>query len=641
MQIFEFHFNPKLKPDLIFDSFCYTPENIYERKMGSLYMVGLLKNVLPKNLHFLEKLQKLIKEKYYLRTISTPEKSLKESLKEANEFLEGMVKRGDVSWLGNLNFAVLALKDFKLNFTKVGGIKIFLLRRGEIIDIDKKLRFQDIEPYPLKVFPNLVSGKLAENDLILVLTKEVADLFQTEGILNKIAKFGRFSENEFKEIFNEKKETLLQLAGICLAVVLTKEVFFSKREAILPQVKKEFSLKEVFSPILKIFKERLRGPVFPKITVLKPKFIVPKIKIKWNKNLFLVLALILTLIFGFVFAQLEKRQKIKSYQKDLEKIEEKINSAEGFLILKTVKTQKKANVLLKEGWEELTPILKDTQNLPDSFLAQVFDLRDEILDKLYTLNKLEEIEEPELFFEFKAEKFIPQQFLVSGDNLYFFSPYAKNLFKLDKNKNEEIISIDKKLNLTSSFDDSILFFSKPNHLTILVGQEQFLTNVDLGEPYPDFEFDDFSIFKENLYFFDKKAGQIIKYLYSGNFEWGTPALWLKRSLMGKSIAVDGSVWILGKDNSISKYYAGTLQEKLEIDIFPSPKDFTKIFTSPALPYLYILEPIQKRIIILSKTGEVIKQIQSEKFDNLLDFGVSKDGKIIWFLNGLKVYQISF
>ncbi len=217
MQVFEFHFNPAPKrppatflargetPDLIFDSFCYEPENIYERRLGSLYMVGLLKKILPKNLRFLEKLSKIIKEKYYKYTLFSPEKSLKESLKETNEFLEQVAKKGDVSWLGNLSFAVLSLKDFNLNFTKVGDIKILLLRGGKIIDIDKKLRFQDIEPYPLKIFGNIVSGKFAEEDLILVFTKEVFDFFQEENLLNEIAKLEQFSIKGVKEILNGKK----------------------------------------------------------------------------------------------------------------------------------------------------------------------------------------------------------------------------------------------------------------------------------------------------------------------------------------------------------------------------------------------------------------------------------------------------
>ena len=328
MQTFEFHFNPHLKLDLIFDSFCYEPENIYERRMGSLYLVGLLKNALPRNLRFLEKLQKVIKEKYYKSTIFAPEKSLRESLKEANEFLEGIAKRGDVSWLGNLGFAILCLKNFKLNFTKVGGMKIFLLRRGQIIDIDKKLKFQDIEPYPLKIFGNIVSGKLAEGDLILVLTKEIFDFFQKNLLLNEIAKLPHFSEKGLKDILNGKTEDLSKISGALLAISLRKEVGYpakgwvGKREIILPKISKEFSLKEVLSPFLKNFL-RIIHPAFLQkggaglselriklFGFLSPLFNLFKIKniksLILNKKLILILALALVLILGFIFSHLKK-----------------------------------------------------------------------------------------------------------------------------------------------------------------------------------------------------------------------------------------------------------------------------------------------------------------------------------------------
>jgi hypothetical protein len=305
MQVFEFHFNPNLKPDLIFDSFCYEPENIYERRMGGLYMVGLLKNALQINLRFLEKLQKVIKEKYYKSTIFTPEKSLRESLKEANEFLEGIARRGDVSWLGNLSFAVLALKNFKLNFTKVGEIKIFLLRRSRPIDIDKKLKFQDIEPYPLKIFGNIISGKLAENDLILVLTKEVFEFFQNENLLPEIGKLVPFNEMGVRKILNGKKEKLSKISGIFLAISLRKEVGYpvkgqlGKREIILPKISKEFSLKEVLTPFLQFFK----GFQKPEINIPNPKELIRRRIV--NKKLILVLALILVLILGFILFRLE------------------------------------------------------------------------------------------------------------------------------------------------------------------------------------------------------------------------------------------------------------------------------------------------------------------------------------------------
>jgi len=657
MQVFEFHFNPKLREDLIFDSFCYEPENIYEKRVGSLYVMGLLKNALPQNFRFLDNLSRVIKGEYYSPKLHSPEKSLKESLKTANEFLEKIAKGGDVSWLGNLSFATLSLRNFELNFTKVGDLKVFLLRDGQVIDIDRKLRFQEIEPYPLKIFGNIVLGKLAEDDVILVLTKEVFDFFQSQNLLDEIAKLIPFDEKKLREILNNKKEEVSKISGICLLIVLTKEVLAKKREAILPQLEK-FSLKQVFtgahktlcarfSPIVIAFKGLIKKVKLPQIAI--PKVIIPKLKVvipKLNRNLIVILVLIFFLALGSFIFQKEKEQQLKGYQATLNQIQEKVERAESFLILGETKleAQQEANLLLKETWEEISPLTKIASTLPQDFSEQISALENKISQNLEQLNKLVEIAEPELLFEFSSQEFVPQKMVSDGENLYFFSPYSQNLFKVTKNGEGQFLQIDKKFNGATTLDDSILFFSKPKQL-INFKNEQFSQTLSLEEPYPDFNFDDFSSYKSNLYFLDKKSGEIIKYPYLKNFEWDSPQLWLnlqtKKAIGGKSIAVDGSIWVLNKDNSISRYYAGKYQKTLNLELFPESKDFSKIFISPTLSYLYLLEPGQSRIIVLNKSGQIVKQFQSEKFDNLLDFTVSEDEKTIYLLNGLKVYQIKF
>jgi len=663
MQVFEFHFNPPKQEeiasgqaDLIFDSFCYEPENIYEKRLGSLYMVGCLKNVLPQRFRFLDNLARVIKGEYYSPKLHSPEKSLKESLRQANEFLENIAKSGNVSWLGNLSFAALSLRDFELNFTKVGDLKVFLLRGGEIIDIDRKLRFQEIEPYPLKIFGNIISGKLAENDIILVLTKEVFDFFQSQNLLDKIAKLLPFDEKKLREVLNGKKEELSKISGICLLILLSKEILAKRREAISPQPEK-FSLKQFFSPALSFIKKLIKKPSLPPLKVPRlklphptfPKPTFPKITIptfpKLRKNLIVILILILFLALGAFIFQKEKEQQLKEYQATLNQIQEKMEQAENFLILKETRpeAQQEASSLLKEAWEEISSLTKIASTLPQNLSSQIFSLENEISQNLYQLNKLVEIAEPELLFEFNPQEFVPQKMVFDINDLYFFSPYSQNLFKVSKNGEGVLIEKSQKFNLAVSLDDSILFFLKPNQL-INFEDEQFSQAFSLEEPYLDFNFDDFSSYKSSLYFLDKKSGEIIKYPYLKNFEWDSPQLWLnsqtKKAIGGKSMAVDGSIWILDKDNSISRYYAGKYQETLKIDFFPDPKDFSKIFTLSGLSYLYLLEPGQSRIIILNKSGQIIKQFQSEKFDNLLDFTVSENGKTIYLLNGLRVYQIN-
>ncbi len=622
MQIFELHFNPKLKEEQVFDSFVYEPENIYEKKLGSLYMVGELHNTLPQNLKFLNNLAKVIKKNYYTLSFKSPEKALSQSSKKANEFLAEEVKNENVSWLGNLNFTILSLDGFNLTFTKTGELKILLLRGGEIIDIGKNLDLREIEPYPLKIFLSIASGKLSPNDLILVLTKDIFEFFQQQNLLAKIAQASSQDEIDSKKLKNILPSSLFtqgegsKISGICFLSVVKAEseparqfkpILFQK-EALpnfslknlgglikaIVNVRKKVSFKISLPKLPKprTFLKKVRGKLkIPKLKIpnlkaltkdkLKiptrvPISIVEKFRatpgaesIPWVKKLILILALILSLSLGFlIFKQVEEKKE-NEIKFSLSEIQEKVNQAENFLIFKN---EEKANSLFKEAWREILPLTE----IETSIKSDVISLKQSIEENLNNLNKLETIENPEIVAE-------------PNPNL----------------------------------------FSSPSN--------------SLVEPPPfDFNFDLSASYLSNLYFLDKKTCEIIKYPYLSKSKWGAPKKWMEDKgpcSEPKSMTIDGSVWILNQDNSISRYHQGSYQETITFDFFPFPENITKIKTSNNLAYFYLLEPAKKRIIITDKTGKIIKQFQSEKFDNLKDFDVSETGKTIWLLNDSEVYKV--
>jgi hypothetical protein len=229
-------------------------------------------------------------------------------LKKANQFLEEEVKNDNTSWLGNLNFAVLSLKNFDLNFTKVGNLKIFLLRDGEIIDLGKKLELQEIEPYPLKIFLNIVSGKLTANDIIFVSTKEIFDLFFQENFLAEISKIQiekKFSEKELRKILQEKEKFLAGISGVCLLISLKAEVLpkkaisFEKKVKVIP-FKKFF--QSILNQIKKSIPQKPEIKIGPKIgrAIRLPAIAEIQIKNELQKKLILILALIFLLLIGFL-----------------------------------------------------------------------------------------------------------------------------------------------------------------------------------------------------------------------------------------------------------------------------------------------------------------------------------------------------
>lgn len=657
MQIFEFYFNPEAKSDVIFDSFCYEPENVYERRMGSLYMLGFLKNTLPQNSKFLDNLAKFIKEKYYKAISKSPEKSLRETLRRANEYLENIAKQGDVSWLGNLNFAVISVKNAELNFTKVGELKLFLLRKGHIIDIDQKLKFEDIEPYPLKIFGNIISGKLVENDILVASTTDVSDFFVKEKILAEIATITPFDQKKLKEVLNNKKGVLSKLSGLCLLIASSREAYLKEMEDFSQKRSlKVFSLKMVFSPFLKIFKlpqiklkPKITKPRAPKLKIpefkgLKLKINIKKLKLKLknplaNKRWSPLFLLAIFLLLGFFIFEKSEERQLEAYKEQLNQIQEKVAEAETYLILsENPQARNKANELFKESWQNINPLFSLASSFPADFAKDLLNLRKTISDNLYQLNKLIVIEEPELVLEFNPREFVPHKIIYFNNKIYAFSPYVENLLAIEGGSS--LYQNERKFISAASFEDSLILFSKPDQI-ISFKEGQFQEPFSLYPAYPEFDFDDFSSYQGNLYFLDSKNERIIKYPYSGENLWGLPQLWMEAERIRdlKSITVDGSIWSVNRGNSIERYYGGRLAESFKLNIFPEIKLLSKIKTSPELPYLYILEPAQQRVIVIDKSGNIINQLQSKKFDNLLDFAPTKEGREIYLLNGLKLYKI--
>jgi len=688
MRVFEFHFNPKLKEDLIFDTFCYEPTNIYERKMGSLYLAGEIKNVLPQNLKFLDNLAEIIKKEYYSQFRQTPEGALKESLKRANEHLEKIAKKGDVSWLGNLSFSILGVslqKNFwALNFTKTGNVKIFLLRGDTITDISKNLEIQDLEPYPLKVFINIVSGKLSPLDKILVFSDQVYEFFTARDLMGKIAKAAPLDEKKLKEILKFGEKETSEISGICLLcdLSLPKAEEKEKKPIIFKKPAEKFSwigvfspvakflklllnlIKKIFIPVLDVFRIRklsvkkfspskfsLKIPSsFQKLTSFPKKLNIRFAPYKFrnfkslikHKNTILIATFILLLLIGGFFSQREKQSQFKKIEASLNKIEEKVTMAEGFLVLKETNPEavKKADILLKEAWNEILPITEVESPFKDKALS----LKNSIETNLSASNKLEVISDPAVLFDFEPGKFVPQRMIYFNGNLYFFSPFSNNLFKVSTDGKGNVLETAQSFNLAANLSDNVLFFLKPNKIT-LFKDDALKESFDLKEPYSEFNFNDFSSYKGNVYFLDSKKGEIIQYPAPLETGINKPKLWLNQSTKkvtdALSFAMDGKIWVLQKENIINQYLAGKYQKTLNLNFFPPPKSIFQIFTSPTLPYLYLLEPVQSRIIIIDKTGSIIKQFQSDKFDNLNDLAVSANGRTIWLLNGLTIYKVSF
>lgn len=280
MKVFEFHFNPKSKKaDTIFDSFCFVPETKVERNLGYLYLVGELKNVLPKTKGILAELAEIIKREYYRLPEREASESFKESLVKANEFLASELKKENTVWLGNLNFAAVSLvPGFLINFSKVGNLKILLLRDAEVFDIGERVNFA---ASPTQPFPNIVEGELTEKDKILVVTPEVFEVFGRERIFQDLLEVKK--PRQIKKIFKEKKKILREVFGVCLLIIPDKKGRVAKRIQMVSDWRPKISLPT---------------PSFKFLQKISPQSFILKEKLK--KSLIAILILGLLLLLGYL-----------------------------------------------------------------------------------------------------------------------------------------------------------------------------------------------------------------------------------------------------------------------------------------------------------------------------------------------------
>ncbi len=689
MQVFELYFKPKANKSKILDTFFYRPKNLYEDRLGDLLMAGELNNPISKESYLLKNLANAIKADFYGPKVSSPARNLRKALKAGNLFLEKVMKKGDVSWLSNLNFAILSFarskradKKYIFNFTIVGKMGVILIHNKQVLDIGKKLDEQEIEPYPLKVFNNIISGSVEQDDKVLVLTEKIYQSPVLNDLLESISKMPFLNEKAINKVL---KSFHNNLSGLCFLIHLAPDTKKQIRQRIV--FKQRFLIKQLnlkpllsfFSSLLFIFKKhkdnlkknphlkilrfefikkiipdkifkRSKGlnsimRLCSKLTKLSPKKPLYAIRDFIDaKKIVLVIGLGALLLMGHFVANFEDKQKLMKIEEQFQTFEQKIEKANLYFNLGRIE---EANKLFLEARKKGELLSKNRSPL----LPKIFELQDKIKLKLFEINKLTIINEPELFFEFSKTQPLPQKIFIHNSKIYAFGSYFNGFFQLDFESSSIPESVfhekDKGFSGSVLVEDNIALFSRPDEISVFDNNNLVQSsNIELG--FENQELEHISSFFSNLYFWDNKTGQIVKYSYSSrDKQWGEPEFWLKNRIFSEqdkdmitSIIVDGGVWLLKENGQFNYYSHGSLKTEINPEIFPEIRKATQIWTNAELPYIYILEPIQKRIMVFNRQGHIMHQYQSEYFDALKSIAISKDGKTIYLLNGLNIFKIN-
>ena len=797
MRILEFHFNqPKQinnnrPPDKVSRCFCFSPKNIYEKRVGEIFIVGEIVNLLPRNTRLLEELALAIKQGYYSSPLKSVDISYEVCLKAANNFLSKELKDDNVSWLGNLSCAVVAVKDSSFYYAKIGNIRGILLRDKIITaigDIKEKSVIRQT-----KSFNDIIYGNAENDDHLLIMTQGASTILECSGekvppktikdkpivrennLIKIISRSARIDTRQLKEIFDRVENTNPEISGSCLIIEFSdalkdneprvfriekssdwfssKMLAFTYRRVkhisviISRLIKQELTtthyllrkysiviiafvssgIKLIFSflakrarlagalakramvigfrilniyrgvltkmssntakdlennlsennPILSISvksannrlasifsnKKTLSSPLpIDALKTTKIKDIAYRIFAQINKaitgksrilqigiNRYLITSLFVALIFGFVIFRLstvigsDNRYPTRiAIEKQISNADELINNGDKIGAISVLKQALiNANNIKLNGWSN--------ENQAQLLVSQIDS-------RLKILYNLENINQPSVFFKFPTTEFIPQKIVLAGNIIYAYGPLSPNIYPLNvqnKETSKPIILPAKPWQISSATNifQKAGFFVKPNQLWL--ASDNQLTPITLGISTAeeisingDYNLDSISSFNGNLYFLEKNYDLIVKYPYQGFNLWSNSEIWAKTKNPSPKdpetgfLSVNGDAWLINSGNIVSVYRAGIKLNEFKPDTYPLPKKLYRAVSVSGCPYLFIIEPIQKRLIVIDSSGHTVKQYESLAFDNIKDVAISSDGQTAYILNGLTIYQIN-
>ncbi len=740
MQIFELHFNPKNKEGKLIDTSCYQPNDVYEKRLGCLIIGGelIVKNSSEKA--FLNNLAYKIKSVYHSLPTRTQEEALKESLKEANNFLSKNLSSDE------LNLAVLSIKKNQLQFSKIGNAKILISRNKEITDIGKNTENKE------KIFGSIVTGKIMKEDKLIILTHEIYKEFVEHELMIELAKKDSVKESDLEKISQVQEKKFPKVAGICILIdfsadaqtesskIVNKDKF-SFRKTFVTSAKEvqkiifllSDKLKKITSSAFHFFKNNskkilkgLKDVISSSFSIIKKrfglffKFLYSKIKSRKNgkkkekdlknngdedsieketvseskknghkkekskdnqkkeifsinnilrilsgikneffrrtnsffsklnhrlsllkkirlpdnpkkrKMIYLTGLLVAIIMIGSLTTHFERRDRLAERRELLSQMEESLNQIDP--------DDESAFDDLKYHYDSLSRLTAGRTIAH----AEVQKLKEKTAEKMMKTVETEIIEDMEPIFT--AAEIIPNRIKFINGQIYLYNPFLPEVERYDPETGEGLIRAvglsDTGIFSIASINETLFFFGSPNKIISSEAGSEMQT---LKPPYDNYSYHQMISHQDYLYFLERRDNQIIRY-HKNNLD--DPETWIIERVPGRdvsSIAADDNLWVLKRNNEIWRYSDGrpvTDSRISEKKIYPFPeKSYRKIKTKPGLP-LFVLDSENKRVILFSREGEVLKQLIFPEAKNIKDFTISEDKKI-YLLDDKEVYSIAF
>ncbi len=353
--------------------------------------------------------------------------------------------------------------------------------------------------------------------------------------------------------------------------------------------------------------------------------------------------LVLSMSVSFLSSARARANDQKAFQEKIEKIDDFMERAGGALIYKD---ENQARGLYLSASALIDQLPTDT---PSRAQKQA-ELKKAVQSATDEIRRMVSVPNPALLGDLATlvDGVFGQAFVNRGTELFVFASDGR-VYQLDRTQKmfkpvSTQIEGSRIAVSASAEDDRIFVLMTDQSFAQFVKEESIQKNIALTKPEGTTV--DFIAYANRLYLLTvtETDGQIYRYEKTGD-GFGNGTRWITSKTtplsQARAITIDGTVFLLEKNGQIQRFDSGS-EVGFEIGVVDPPiTNATQIWTDIKSPYLYVLEPDTKRVIVFEKeTGAFIVQYRSETFQNLSDIIVDEASYSIYLLSGSKIYSIA-
>jgi hypothetical protein len=517
-----------------------------------------------------------------------------------------------------LEFALSLLTPEKIIFATYSG-EVILKRNGQvrkILESNKEIK--------------IIVGNFKDNDQIVLINKSAIKIEEPLLQMLEVNVSLERLVSEMSLIQQEHKDLSESLAFLTYKVKADEKNLEETKKVKINFKKAIFISKLIFKRIQEIVK---------KIIPLSKKIVV-KLKNQDRKKMLIMAAIFFSLaliLFGYVAIAKAKNTKTVSYiEKQVTEINKNTSNINQLVLEQPLLARESAQKSLT-----LLENLKKEKNNKNSLKL----IEDEI-NKLKTLikeiscsNSLDK-----LSVAYNLDQFIGSKMEIKDGQFFILENSGQEILRIKTGQSKEKIALsnnDKIRDFTISENKLFVLSGGIKMLDLAKNETAFAQIKEEGESDKTGEF--LSSFGQYLYLLNKEKRNIYRYYYKDD-KLSEPIGWLvdKQGINFENVndlAIDGDLWVAMKNGNLLKFAKGSKADFTIKGLGQLPSNQIIISSSEENNSIAILEKQNKRLLILTKDGQLINEIKSNELAGVSSIAFNKEANKIYALSGSVIYEV--